>query len=203
MLVIGLIGQIGTGKSTAGHFFQALGVPVIDSDHLARALVDHDPFIQQQLAAYFGPHILFANGAVNRAQLRQEIFNDDHKRQWLEQLLHPRIEQALKQQLAQINSPYAIVLLPLLIDRQRLPGIHRLLHIHTQAALQHQRVLQRDAISTELLQKILASQASVEQLQQASDDHLENNGDLNTLQQHVSQWHDRYLRLSQLPHPST
>jgi dephospho-CoA kinase len=193
MLVIGLIGQIGSGKSTAGQFFQALGVPVIDADHVARLTLEQTA-IQQQILDHFGPSLKSVSQGVNRQRLKQLIFNDADAKHWLEQLLHPLIQQSLKQQLQAQQSPYAIVLLPLLPPNRAY--LDRLLIIETDRHLQQQRVLARDAISELLLQQIIDAQASPEQLRAVADDILTNNADLIALQAQVLTHHLRYLALA-------
>lgn len=195
MLVVGLIGQIGSGKSTAGQFFQALGVPVIDADHLARLSLEQAE-IQQQILDHFGPSLQSATLGVDRLLLKQRIFKDVAAKHWLEQLLHPWIEQRLTQQLQAVQGPYAIVLLPLLPPRRTY--LDRLLIIETSRHLQQQRVLARDAISELLLQQIIDSQASPEQLRAVADDILSNNADLAALQAEVMNCHLGYLALAKM-----
>lgn len=193
MLVVGLIGQIGSGKSTAGQFFQDLGVPVIDTDHLARSVIER-PEIQQQIINYLGPSLLSAQQDLDRQQLKRLIFKQADAKQWLEQLTHPLIEQQLQQYLQTLDSPYAIVLLPLLPEARTY--LDRLLVIETLPHLQQSRVLARDTMSELLLQQIIDSQASTEQLRAAADDLLINNTDLSTLQTQVLMCHRRYLTLA-------
>lgn len=195
MLVVGLIGQIGSGKSTAGQFFQDLGVPVIDTDHLARSVIER-PEIQQQIISHLGPSVLSAHQDLDRQQLKRLIFNQADVKRWLEQLLHPLIEQQLQQHLSTLHSPYAIVLLPLLLEAKRRTYLDRLLVIEALPHLQQSRVLARDTMSELLLQQIIDSQASPEQLKAAADDLLTNNGDLATLQAQVLRCHRRYLTLT-------
>ena len=192
-LVIGLTGQIGSGKSTAGAFFKALGISVIDTDQLARDIVQPGTEAYQQIITYFGAEALQTDNTLNRHFLRTKIFHDPAAKTWLEQLTHPLIETALEQQLSHCQGLYVVVLIPLLINRPRLKCIERILVIESEQ--QQVRVLQRDNIDLALFQKILASQPTRQQLRHAADDCLLNNGSLEALQQQVEALHQRYLSL--------
>lgn len=193
--MIACTGQIGAGKSTVGEFFKALAVPVIDTDHLAREVVNSDSSAYQQMLNTFGPTILLANKQINRPLLRTILFNDPTAKQWLEQLLHPLIEAALDEKIQALITPYAVVLIPLFVGRPRLKAIDRLLVIDSDYI--QQRVLSRDNIDCALFQKILSTQATREQLRAAADDLIINNGNLAALKQQVLQLHPYYLDLSQ------
>ena len=106
MLVIGLTGGIGSGKSTVAAIFQQLGVPVIDTDLLSREVVEPGEPALDSIAAHFGRDILDAGGRLDRARLRQIVFAEPAQRQWLERLLHPLITQRLRQRLASVFKPY-------------------------------------------------------------------------------------------------
>ncbi len=194
-LVIGFTGRMGSGKSTAGQFFKNLGVPVIDTDQLARDVVLPGSKAYQHILQYFGPTCLQKNHSLDRRALRTLIFNDAAAKHWLEQLLHPLIEARLRHMLKTCQAAYAVVLIPLLVDRPLLNIIDRILVIDSDHV--QQRILARDAIDVNLSQKILDSQATREQLRNAADDILLNNGTLAELQQQVLQLHSYYLQLSQ------
>ena len=89
--VVGLTGGIGSGKSTIAELFAELGVPVIDADLVARQVVEKGSPLLAEIAVHFGPEILLEDGALNRAALREKVFNHEREKQWLNQLLHPAI----------------------------------------------------------------------------------------------------------------
>lgn len=192
-VVIGFTGQIGSGKSTAGLFFEQLGVPVIDTDQLARDVVSIDSPAYRQIVAHFGSTIVLPDQSLNRRLLRQKIFADPLEKAWLEQCLHPLIADALQQKLLLCDEPYAIVLIPLLIGRPRLRVISRILVIDSDH--QQERVIKRDNIDAALFHKMVEAQPTREQLRLAADDLLINNGDLQALQQQILTLHHRYLQL--------
>ena len=109
MLVIGLTGGIGSGKSAAAEVFAELGVPVIDSDIIAREVVARNSPTLQSIVAHFGPQYLTQEGSLNRVKMRQDIFSDHSKRKALEQIIHPPIRLATQQRLQQARGPYALI----------------------------------------------------------------------------------------------
>ncbi len=124
MLKVGLTGGIGSGKSTAVHLFKQYGVSVIDADQVAKALVELGEPALDEIAQCFGSNVLTANGQLNRARLKEKVFNDDHSLHQLEAILHPRIRQSITHQIneltlsATLNSPrYLIVDIPLLVEK--------------------------------------------------------------------------------------
>src|SRR5437016_3804903 len=116
MLVIGLTGGIGSGKSTVAKLFSERGVTVIDSDQLARDVTQKGQPALQQIAKQFGKNILHADGSLNRSQLRKQIFADPDKRIKLEKLLHPLIRKEMKHQAEMATSAYCILVIPLLLE---------------------------------------------------------------------------------------
>ena len=116
MLVIGLTGGIGSGKTTVAAMFAALGVPVIDMDRIARQVVEPGQPALTQIIQEFGTSILDAKGQLNRRKLRELVFSATEKRQRLEAILHPLIREETKRQLAELNALYCIVVIPLLIE---------------------------------------------------------------------------------------
>ena len=111
MLVIGLTGGIGSGKSTVASLFAEKGVTIIDNDQVARELTQPKQPALDHIAAQFGLSILLPDGTLDRAQLRKMIFADQKNRRWLEELLHPLIRAEVKKQIECANSPYSILII--------------------------------------------------------------------------------------------
>ena len=194
MLVIGLTGGIGSGKSTVAEIFSQLGVPVIDSDQLARDAVLPGTVALKNIAEHFGQTILLSNGELDRQQLREKIFASLKERQWLENLLHPIIRQLMAKQLATLDAKYCLVQIPLLVNREPNPLIHRILVVDVDPTLQQQRVQERDQLDANTIQEIINSQAKREDLLEAADDCISNNGSLEDLKQQVFALHQRYTQ---------
>lgn len=192
MLIIGLTGGIGSGKSTVADLFSKLGVPIIDADVIAREVVAVKNNLEK-IVAHFGSEILDAKAQLDRAKLRKCVFENARQRQWLENLLHPMIIAEIKQRISALNSPYCIVVIPLLAEvlksRQL---VDRVLVVDIPEELQIQRTAQRDKLAAQEVQSILASQTNRAQRLAIANDILSNAGDIATLQQAVLNLHQRY-----------
>ena len=193
--ILGLTGGIGSGKSAAAEHFAALGVHVVDADHAARWVVEPGRPALSQIAEHFGEQVLQTDGQLNRGALRTLIFSDPEQRRWLEALLHPLIREAIADNLAQAQSPYAILVSPLLIESGQYTTTQRVLVIDVPQALQIQRTLKRDNTSEEQVHAILKVQASREDRLRHADDVLTNDRDLEALKTEVERLHDFYLTL--------
>lgn len=196
MLRIALTGGIGCGKTEACRIFQQqYNVPVIDTDVIARQLVQPGEAALQQITTTFGNDILLPDGTLNRAALANEVFNNETKRQQLESILHPKIRSALEQQIQQLDAAYVIVAVPLLIETNQQSDYDRVLVIDCEPSQQVSRTLQRDQRSAQQVQAIIDAQVSREQRLQAADDIIDNSKDQPFLQQQIAQLHTKYSAL--------
>ena len=168
---------------------------MVDADHAARWVVEPGRPALAKIAEHFGDGVLQADGQLNRAALRSLIFSDPEQRRWLEALLHPLIRDEIANNLAQAQSPYAILVSPLLIESGQYSTTQRILVIDAPQALQIQRTLLRDNTSEQQIQAILKAQASREERLQHADDVLVNDADLKALQTEVERLHHFYLTL--------
>ena len=194
--ILGLTGGIGSGKSAAAEHFAALGVHVVDADQAARWVVEPGRPALSKITEHFGEHVLQADGQLNRGALRALIFSEPEQRRWLEALLHPLIREEITHNLAQAQSPYAILVSPLLIESGQYTTTQRVLVIDVPQALQIQRTLKRDNTSEEQVHAILKVQASREDRLRHADDVLTNDRDLEALKTEVERLHHFYLTLS-------
>jgi len=197
MLVIGLTGGIASGKSTACACFESLGIPVIDADIIARQLVQPGQAALQQITQRFGNTILTTTGELNRAALRDIVFNDSTARLDLEAILHPLIRAEMQQQIDSIDAPYCVLAIPLLIETGQSDLVDRILVIDTDKDLQQQRLQQRDNLDDRAINAIMQAQVSRDQRLAAADDIVTNNGTVAALQTRLQRLHQRYLQLSQ------
>lgn len=197
MLTIGLTGGIGSGKSTVAKYFSELGIEIIDTDELAREVVQPGTEALNKIIEKFGAGILDKEQHLDRKKLRNIIFKDVEARQWLEQLLHPLIRQCMRERIAHVKSPYCVAVIPLLVETKPNKSIHRVLVVDSPENLQISRVQQRDKLTSAQVNAILKAQASRDQRLSAADDVIHNDGNLNHLKQQVTQLHQRYLKLSQ------
>lgn len=195
--VIALTGGIASGKSLVANQFQQLGVPIIDSDHIARTLVIPGSAAHAAIVEHFGDSMLTAQGELNRPALRQHIFTHSADKTWLEQLMHPAILKESRDQLAQSLAPYALLIIPLLVEtweRYDYSIIDRVCLVDCLVNLQISRLMQRDHLSQEAAENILQQQASREQRLALADDVIVNDSDSLTLAHQVTKLHDFYIQ---------
>lgn len=193
-LVIGLTGGIASGKTAITQLFAKRGAPILDTDEFAKALCQPGEGVFDAIVERYGNNIL-KDGLLDRAQLRNIIFNEPEEKQWLEALLHPLIRDKVKQEIQKIHFPYCIVAIPLLTENYPYPLIDRVLVIDCSEEIQLKRLIQRDSISLELAKKILLNQASRQNRLAIANDIIENEGSLEELEQKVEALHQFYLQL--------
>lgn len=197
MLVVGLTGGIGAGKSTVAALFAKYGAPIIDADVIARDLTMPDQPAYQAIIAYFGDDLCLADRTLNRSQLRQIIFNNDTAKRWLENLLHPLIKSAISQQLQVLHQqqaavPYCIVVLPLLFEANARDHLDRVLLVDSLTQHQINRAAARDQASKAQIQAIVETQYDRDKRLQLADDILINDSSLTELSDKVHKLHEFY-----------
>lgn len=195
-LLIGLTGGIGSGKSTVAELFKKRGANYVDADVVARDVVAPGTDALTAISAKFGSEILQQDGQLNRAKLRQVIFQDTSAKHWLESLLHPAIRQQMLQQLAASQTPYTLLVAPLLLENGLHKLVERVLVIDVTEQTQLARTIQRDSNSAEQVKAIMAAQLSREQRLTLADDIIDNNGSAKDLDAQVDYLHAKYLELS-------
>ena len=194
MLRIGLTGGIASGKSAAAAVFAELGVPVIDSDVIAREVVAPGSAGLAAIRARFGEGVLQADGQLDRRALRAQVFADPTDRRELEALTPPLIRERMAAQSAAAGGPYQIHAIPLLVEGgARRPGIDRVLVIDCPEEIQVARVMARDRVDETGARAVLAAQASRAQRLAAADDVIVNDQGLEALRDAVTDLHRRYL----------
>ncbi|MEG5264711.1 dephospho-CoA kinase [Pseudomonas sp. JDS28PS106] len=194
--ILGLTGGIGSGKSAAAQCFAEQGIHTVDADQAARWVVEPGRPALARIAEHFGADVLQASGELDRGALRKRIFESTDQRLWLEALLHPLINQEVAEHLARAESPYAILVSPLLIESGQYRTVQRLLVIDAPQPLQIERTLRRDGSSLEQIQAILKAQAKREDRLSHADDVLVNDRDHAWLKSEVERLHHFYLSLS-------
>ena len=193
MFVVGITGGIGSGKTTVSDLFSDLGVKVIDADVSARSIVEPGQTALTEIEQVFGGSVIQADGCLDRHKLRDIVFTDTGKRLQLEAITHPAIRQNMLAQLNTCDDPYAILVLPLLVDTgQWEMMIDRILVVDIDEQTQRQRVMQRDNLSVEQVNQILDAQVSRIERLGAADDILLNNHGLEHLQEKVAHYHGVY-----------
>ena len=194
--ILGLTGGIGSGKSAVAQGFIERGVHVVDADHAARWVVEPGRPALAKIVEHFGTGVLQANGELDRAALRKLIFAAPEQRRWLESLLHPLILQEIHQYLARAESPYAILVSPLLVESGQHRMTQRVLVVDAPEHLQLSRSMSRDGASEEQIRAILKAQSDREERLSHAHDVLVNDRDMAWLQQEVERLHHFYLTLN-------
>ena len=196
MIRIGLTGGIGSGKTTVANKFAELGVPVIDTDVIARELVDHNPEILHAIANTFGDRVLLPDGSLDRATLADIVFSDDHSMKRLEAILHPEIRRISMQRAADLehsNTPYVIFVVPLLFETDFHQLVDRKLVVTADKQQRCQRVSERDGRPAQEIEAIMSRQLDDSSRLEKADDIIENNDDIQRLDEQVQALHRYYL----------
>jgi dephospho-CoA kinase len=196
-LRIGLTGGIASGKSAVAAEFQRAGVPVVDTDALAREVVEPGQPALAAVVAEFGPSILDAAGHLDRRRLRAIVFADPARRRALEAILHPAIRSLQRARVAATNAPYVVIAIPLLVESgARGDDVDRVLVVDCPRETQRARLLARDGETPAGAEAILSAQATREARLAAADDIIDNSGALAELRPAVAALHARYLALA-------
>lgn len=193
--VIGLTGGIGSGKSTVARMFGALGVHWVDADDVARQVVEPGTQALRAIADHFGESILQGNGELDRAALRQKVFEDPEQRRWLEGLLHPIIRQELIRQLSpeDYNLPYVMLVSPLLLETNQHELVERIVVVDVPEETQINRTMARDGNSREQVERILAAQMPRAARREKADAIINNAQPLERVEASVQALHQRFL----------
>ena len=198
---IGLTGGIASGKSAVADLFAELGVPIIDTDVIAREVVQPGQPALDEIRSRFGEHMIDAAGNLDRAALREAIFSDDQARLDLEAILHPRIGAETRRQADAVEGAYQVIVVPLLTNSPLIRFVDRVLVVDCDENTQLQRLLARDRESIDQARRILAAQASREDRLRIADDVIDNNRSLQDLRREVIALDRKYRRLAEPPDP--
>jgi dephospho-CoA kinase len=196
-LLIALTGGIASGKTAVAELFARLGVPVLDTDQIARDVVAPGMPALGQLVAQFGPEILDAQGRLDRARMRERVFGDPAQRHKLEAITHPAIRAELARRSAAAGGDYQVHVIPLLVESGRAEAYNRVLVVDCPEQTQLARLMARDNSSREQAAEILAAQASRDERLNAAHDVIENTGTLADLERSVEILHRNYALLAQ------
>ncbi len=195
-LRIGLTGGIASGKSAVADAFARRGVPIVDTDVIAREVVEPGRPALAEVVAAFGTDLLDADGRLDRRTLRRIVFADPALRRRLEAILHPAIRTEMQRQAATAAGPYVVVAIPLLVENRLQGQVDRVLVVDCPPDVQLARLLARDGETPEGARAILAAQATRDERLAVADDVVVNDGSLADLDARVAALHGRYLELA-------
>ncbi len=196
MLVVGLTGGIGCGKSLVSNLFRDLfAVPIIDADIIARELTQTSPVIDM-ITKQLGKEYLDSNNNLLREKLRQAIFSDSNIREKLEKFLHPLVYDEIRNKLSQLNTSYCIVAIPLLLETKRTEFLDRILVVDCTIKQQISRVVRRDQCSESHVKKIIATQIDRDSRLSLADDIIKNDSSIAAVKEQVALLHNKYTELN-------
>jgi len=196
MLKVGLTGGIASGKTAVAEAFTTLGAPVIDTDELSREVAAFGSEGLQAIVDAFGDDYLDAAGELYREKLRERVFADVDARRRLEAIGHPRVQSSLHERLVRLEAPYAIIVVPLLIETGMDKAMDRVLVVDCPETVQIERLMARDGETPAGARAILAAQTDRISRLAAADDIIKNDGTLAELQDKVRDLNERYRRMS-------
>lgn len=199
MLLIALTGGIGSGKTTVSEMFKSKNIPIIDTDIIARQIVEQNKPAYIEIIKLFGIEILNSDDSINRQALRKLIFSSTEKRLQLESILHPIIWHEVKSQLSTLTSPYCVIVVPLLFENlTQITAVtfDRILVIDTEEEMQVKRSQKRDNSDIETIKKIMKNQASRQTRTDTADDIILNTENLDSLNKKVNSLHEQYIKQS-------
>ena len=196
---IGLTGGIGSGKSLAAKEFNRLGAQIIDSDALAHQVTSAGGIAMPAIEAAFGKEFLMEDGSLNREKMREYVFTHRPALTVLESITHPLIKEAshaaLQTALSK-NPPYIIFMIPLLFESNNWQGrFSKIIVTDCSVETQVERVVLRNKLPREQVEKIMAAQISREERLKNADYVINNDGFLIDLNLQVMDIHEKIIRL--------
>ena len=197
---VALTGGIASGKTTVANLFAELGVPLIDTDAIARQVVEPGQPALAAVVAAFGTGMLDADGRLDRRRMRERIFSDPAAKRRLEAILHPAIRVEMERQSRVAGGPYQVLVIPLLAEGGRRDHVDRVLLVDVPEELQIQRLMMRDGVTHEQAQASLHAQGTRAERLAIADDVLRNTGRVDHLHDEVAKLHSKYLELAAAHH---
>ena len=194
MFVVGLTGGIGSGKSAATAIFEDLGIDVVDADLASREAVLPGSKALDQIQKKFGNEILLEDQSLNRARLREIIFDNSEDKTWLEQLLHPEIRHIIQSKLENSSSEYVILVSPLLFETDQHKFCNTTILIDSSLNSQISRTSKRDSVSEDSVKKIISAQMSRDDKLKIAKIVINNDDSLEQLESNVKKVHENLIK---------
>ena len=197
MLIIGLTGGIGSGKSVASDKFKSLGVAVVDADVASRTVVEPGKPALKEIQDHFGSGIITTEGKLDRNKLREIIATDAEERKWLESVLHPKIGEQITKEISESTSVYTLFVAPLLLETNSQEMCSRVVVVDVPKDVQIQRTAKRDKVSSNQVEQMVAAQMKREKRLEKADDVLLNSGTIEDLEKQVEELHKKYIQMAE------
>ncbi|MAJ27002.1 MAG: dephospho-CoA kinase [Halieaceae bacterium] len=193
MLVVGITGGIGSGKSAVTDYLETLGITVVDADKVARVVVEPGTSGLAAITEHFGMDVLLANGGLDRAALRKIVFDNHNERKVLEEITHPRIRDEIIRQLSEASSPYVVLSSPLLLESGQNTLADYVVVVDVPEEVQLKRTMARDDNSEALVKQIMAAQLDRQTRLSRADASIMNDTSLEELYERVEALHEDLL----------
>ncbi len=197
MLIIGLTGGIGSGKSVASDKFKSLGITIVDADVASRTVVEPGKPALKEIEDHFGSGIITAEGKLDRNNLREIIATDPEERKWLESVLHPKIGEQITKEISESTSVYTLFVAPLLLETNSQEMCSRVVVVDVPKDVQIQRTAKRDKVSPNQVEQMVAAQMEREKRLEKADDVLLNSGTIEDLEKQVEELHKKYIKMAE------
>ncbi|WP_091484342.1 dephospho-CoA kinase [Gracilibacillus orientalis] len=181
-LIIGLTGNIATGKSTISNMFQAkYQIPVIDADIVSREVVEPGEQALEEIVATFGEDILLENGTLNRKKLGAIIFQDQNKREKLNAIVHPAVRNKMlskKEELLRQGNQTIVMDIPLLFENNLTYLVEKTIVVYASEHIQLQRLMERNQLSEKEARDRMNSQMAIDEKRDLADEVIDNSGSM-------------------------
>lgn len=194
--IVGLTGGIGSGKTTVANEFIKMGIEAVDADIVAREVVEPGSPCLDAIVEQFGQQMLLSDGSLDRAQLRSIIFADPAKKQWLNELMHPAIRKEMFKQLEQAQSPYVLLIAPLLFENALERFTDCDIVVDVPETVQIERTVGRDNVSEAQVKSIIESQIPRTQRLSKADEIVDNDRAWPEVTQKLATLHQKLLAKS-------
>ena len=202
MLIIGITGIAGSGKSMVSKYMHTLSIPIVSADLIAKQIVNTNNDVLNAITNYFGAEVLLEDNSLDRQALRMRIFSNMQDKIWLEALLHPLIRAEIHNQVLHYkqtsSAPYCAIEIPLLYSREDYPYIDRVLLVYAATHIILLRLMQRDQLTLTQARALYENHLDDSARRLIADDFIENNGSLVDLNIMVHELHQKYQKLSML-----
>ena len=195
VMLIGLTGGIGAGKSTVAQLFEERGVPIVDADAIARDVVKPGEPALAELVEYFGDSILGADGELNRGKLAEVAFADAESHEALNAIMHPAISAETSKRIDALRADHPVIVhdVPLLVEAGLAGNYDLTVLVDTPAEVRLQRLTELRGMDPEDAKKRIAAQATDEQRRAVCDVALDNSGDIEHLRAQFEHMWERFI----------
>ena len=193
-MVVGITGGIGCGKSSVTDLLKKLNIDIVDADLIARKIVEPGKFALKKIVGFFGDEILLPDGSLDRAKLRVIVFSEKEKKDWLEELIHPLINDEIRAQIKSANSKYVVLSSALLLEMRQKDLVDIVVVVDIPETLQIERTTLRDRNSSELVKKIIDSQLKRDERLSRADIVIDNSDSLDELSSKIKKLHSDLIK---------